>query len=136
MRVNIEDWIKHHEGFRQKPYTDTVGKTTIGYGRNLEDNGISKAEADFMFSNDLNKCRSLLSLQDWYTMQPVHVQNALLNMCFNLGFAGLLKFKNMIEALKEKDYTKAAMEALNSKWAEQVGQRAKDVALMIRQGNA
>jgi len=134
--MRIEDWIKYHEGFRQKPYIDTVGKITIGFGRNLQDNGISKEEADFMFKNDLNRCVNLLSGHQWYVIQPQNVKDALLNMCFNLGIGGLLKFKKMIKALEEKNYTQAAIEALNSKWASQVGQRAKDVALRIRQGNA
>jgi len=62
------------------------------------------------------------------------VKNALLNMCFNLGINRLLGFKKMVAALQEKNFTLAAKEALNSKWAEQVGERAKDIALMIRQG--
>lgn len=117
-------------------YSDTVGKLTIGWGRNIEDNGISQAEADFMFDNDFARCQRELAPFPWYVNQPQNVQDALMNMCFNLGIARLLGFKKMIMALTAKDYTTAALEALDSKWAQQVGQRAKDVALMIRQGHA
>lgn len=131
---NLKDWIKHHEALRLQLYLDTVGKQTIGWGRNIEDNGISKEEADFMFDNDFARCQRELAPYPWYVNQPKNVQDALMNMCFNLGIGRLLGFKKMIMALTAKDYTKAAIEALDSKWAKQVGQRAKDVALMIRQG--
>ena len=116
------------------PYTDTVGKLTIGYGRNLDDNGISQKEADYLFDNDFNRCQHELAQCSWYTTQPEGVQAALINMCFNLGLPTLKGFKRMIAALDAKNYTLAAQEVLNSKWAIQVGQRAKDVAVMLREG--
>ncbi len=131
---NLKEWIKYHEGFRSRPYIDTVGKLTIGYGRNLQDNGISVDEAEFLFENDLHRCISDLNKYTWFTKQPTPIQDALINMCFNLGINKLLGFKKMIVALSKGDYTHAAIEALNSKWATQVGERAKDIALMIRQG--
>ncbi len=136
VKKNLKEWIKHHEGLRLHPYTDTVGKITIGYGRNLQDNGISKAEAELLFQDDFQRCQNELGHFRWYNQSPEHIQNALINMCFNLGIYRLLGFKKMIAALIDKDYTQAAIEALNSKWAKQVGQRAKDVALMMRQGDA
>ncbi len=132
--THLKDWIKKHEGFSTHPYLDTVGKVTIGYGRNIDDNGITKEEADYLFDNDLARCLRELSVYPWYVHQPQNVQDALVNMCFNLGIARLLTFHKMIRALTIKDYTNAAREALDSKWAAQVGERAKDVALMIRQG--
>lgn len=134
MSEQIDDWIKKHEGLRLKPYLDTVGKLTIGYGRNIDDLGITLEEAEFLLQNDLKRCRQQLAPFSWYVNQPKNVQDALLNMCFNIGISRLLGFRKMIVALTVKDYTKAAIEALDSKWATQVGQRAKDVALMIRQG--
>jgi lysozyme len=116
------------------PYIDTVGKLTIGYGRNLDDNGISQEEADILFNNDFDNCQRELSQYAWYTSQPEGVQAALMNMCFNLGLPRLKLFKRMIAALYVKNYTLAAQEALDSKWAAQVGERAKDVAVMLREG--
>lgn len=130
----VAEWIKYHEGLKLKLYKDTVDKWTIGWGRNIEDNGISKEEADFMFDNDFARCQRELSRFTWYTNQPKNVQDALMNMCFNLDISRLLEFKRMIAALIAKDYTVASLDILDSKWAIQVGQRAKDVALMMRQG--
>jgi lysozyme len=132
--TSLKDWIKKNEAFKSHPYLDTVGKLTIGWGRNIDDNGISKEEADFLFDNDFARCQRELAPFPWYVNAPQNVQYALMNMCFNLGIARLLGFRNMIMALTAKDYTKAAMEALDSKWANQVGDRAKQVALMMRQG--
>jgi lysozyme len=111
-----------------------VGKLTIGYGRNLDDRGISQEEADFLFNNDFINVLRELTEYSWYVNQPDSVQAALVNMCFNLGLPRLKGFKRMIAALEVKNYTLAAQEALNSKWATQVGQRAKDVAVMLREG--
>jgi lysozyme len=130
----LKRWIKTHEGFNNMPYKDSVGKLTIGWGRNIEDMGITKEEAEIMLENDINRCIESLQGFKWYKMSPDSVKYALINMCFNMGISRLLLFKKMIEALLEKNYTKAAMEALNSKWAEQVGRRATDVAVMIREG--
>lgn len=133
MTKTLKNWIKQHEGLSHFAYKDTVGKLSIGYGRNLDDNGISTAEAEFMLDNDIQTAKYELNKFDWFKKQPLNVQDALTNMCFNLGITKLLKFKKMIAAIEKKDYTVAAMEALNSRWANQVGQRAKDIALMIRE---
>ena len=130
----LEEWIKHCEGYRSHPYLDTVKKVTIGYGRNIDDNGISQQEAEMMLRNDIARCKTELAPYPWYVNQPAGVQMALVNMCFNLGIGRLLGFRKMIMALTVKDYANAALEALDSKWATQVGQRAKDVAVMIREG--
>lgn len=133
-KIEIKNWIKKCEACVLTPYLDTQGIMTIGWGRNLSGNGITQDEADLMFDNDFNYCEKMLSHYDWYVFQPDGVQAALLNMCFNLGITRLKEFKRMIAALETKNYALAAKEALNSKWATQVGERAKHVALMIREG--
>ena len=131
---SLEDWIKLHEGFKNHYYLDTMGKMSIGYGRNLTDRGISRAEADFMLTNDILMCKQELAAFDWYYGQPPNVKDALVNMCYNLGLTKLLKFKKMIAALAKHDYTQAAIEALDSRWARQVHDRATDIAVMMREG--
>lgn len=130
----LKAWIKKCEGYSAKPYKDTVDKLTIGWGRNLDDVGISTDEAELMINNDIMSSINDLKQYSWYLIQPESVKNALINMRFNMGMPRLLAFKKMIRALINKDYVRASMEALNSKWANQVGQRAKDVAVMIREG--
>lgn len=133
-KEEIKKWIKKCESCVLTPYFDTEGILTIGWGRNLRDNGILQKEADYLFDNDFDYVENQLGGFPWYVDQPPGVRAALINMCFNLGITRLRGFKKMITALNIKNYTVAAEEALNSKWAMQVGKRAKDVALMIREG--
>ena len=130
---DLELWIKNCEGLDLHTYVDTNGHVTVGWGRNLE-NGIRLDEAELMFKNDLEQTISELQACDWFTIQPPGVRNALINMNFNLGITKLNGFKKMIAALQAKDYTTAALEALDSRWANQVHKRANDIAVMIRAG--
>jgi lysozyme len=129
---DTQRWIKKNEGLKLESYMDTTGHLTVGWGRNLV-NGIRLDEAELMFQNDLKRTVTELEHQPWYINQPQNVKNALINMNFNLGISRLLDFRGMINALIAKNYTLAAQEALESLWAKQVGDRARQIALMIRQ---
>ncbi len=129
-------WIKEHEGLRLKPYRDTVGKLTIGYGRNLEDVGLSPEEAEVLLRNDLLRCEAELreALGGTYeALSPVR-KAVLLDMIYNLGKPRFLGFKRMIAALKAGDFSRAAGEMLDSRWAAQVGRRAQFLAEKMREG--
>lgn len=127
--------LTRDEGLRNKPYKDTVGKLTIGVGRNLDDVGLSDQECVYLLHNDI--VRSVADLDnnlDWWRDMSDTRQRALINMCFNLGWPRLSGFRNMLAALKASDYDKAASEALDSRWAQQVGSRSERIAEMYRQG--
>ena len=130
--MNIERLKKtliRHEGLKTKVYRCPKGKLTIGVGRNLEDKGISKAEAIFLLENDIAEIETELRKRiDFFDKLSDVRQEVLINMAFNLGINGLFKLKKMFKALKNSDYKKAAQEMLNSKWANQVGRRAKELA--------
>jgi lysozyme len=127
---SVQAWIKQDEGLKLETYVDTTGHLTVGWGRNLQ-NGIRLDEAELMFQNDLAQTVNELLQQPWYGSLPHNVQNALINMNFNLGIHKLLEFKEMIAALENKNYRAAAQAALNSLWAKQVPNRAKEIAVMI-----
>ena len=61
---------------------------------------------------------------DWWKDLPEDLQRVMANMCFNLGITRLLKFKNFLSAMENKDWEKAAVEMIDSRWATQVGARA------------
>lgn len=133
-RYLLRSQLERHEGLRLKPYRDTVGKLTVGYGRNLEDVGISRDEADFMLDNDIDQVeRQLDTVDEYRDLDPVR-QTVIANMAFNLGFAGLMGFKNMWSAIDRRDWDSAADEMLNSKWARQVGVRAVELSEIMRTG--
>jgi len=131
----LAEQLKAHEGLRLKPYKDTVGKWTIGIGRNLEDKGITEQEALFMLNNDVDYFYTKLDKRlAWFKHLDDARQNVLVNMAFNLGVAGLLTFKNMLNHCGDGHYVDAAKEMLNSKWARQVGYRAQELAEQMRTG--
>lgn len=136
--MNIEKQLILHEGLRLKPYRDTIkGHLTIGVGRNLDTTGITRDEAIHLLRNDLVRVRRELSaaLPFFTRLSPIRRQ-VLIDMAFNLGTQGLLKFKKMLAAIDRGDYEIASIEMLSSKWATQVGKRAQRLALMIRLGIA
>lgn len=121
--------LERDEGVRLKPYLDTVGKTTIGVGRNLTDNGITAAEARVLLQNDLFRVANELDrVAPWWREMSQLRQNALVNMAFNLGLPRLLTFKKMMFALENGNFETAWAEAMGSKWAAQVGERANRIA--------
>lgn len=131
----VTEMLKRHEGVRLKPYVDTVGKLTIGVGRNLDDVGISLGEAEFLLERDIDRVVADLTraVPVWLTLDEVR-QHVLVDMCFNAGITRLLGFKKAVAAVQSGDYETAAAEMLNSKWATQVGLRAKTLADMMRSG--
>lgn len=128
----ITDLLKKHEGLRLKPYRDTVGVLTIGYGRNLESRGITKQEAEMMLDNDIKWFTAQLRSElPWFDSKPENVKCVLVNMAFNLGVGGLLGFKNTLKAIEEDRYDDAAHSMLKSMWAQQVGMRASELSELL-----
>lgn len=131
----IVELIIKHEGRRLKPYRCSQGKLTIGYGRNLDDNGISEAEAMNMLDNDiLETIESLQINYSWFRILDSVRADAIMDMCYQLGFPTLNKFKKMIAAIHSEDFEEAAVQALDSRWARQTPVRANEIAYMIRTG--
>ncbi len=126
--------VKKHEGLRLKPYRCTAGKLTIGYGRNLEDTGISKNAAEILLVKDLERVQTKLLKKINYDKYPSHVQNVLLEMGFQLGVPGLLKFKKTLQLIDNGDYIGASKEMLNSKWAKQTPKRANTLSKLMKEG--
>ena len=132
---NIKDQLKRDEGLRLFPYPDTKKKLTIGYGRNLTDQGISLVEAEMLLHRDLAQATVGVDMK---------VPNArflddarrgvLINMAFNMGIGGLLEFKKMLAAIEKGEWKEAARELLDSDYARQVGLRAQRLSKQIETG--
>jgi len=134
--MNITDLLIKHEGLRLKPYRDTVGKLTIGVGRNLDDMGITREEAIFLLENDIARAETDLHRAFlWFPLRNKVRKIVLINMVFNLGMTRFRMFKKLIRAIEDRDWERAAKEMLNSRWAKQVGRRASELAQMMRSGD-
>lgn len=133
--MTLKEQLLLHEGIRLKPYKDTVGKLTVGVGRNLSDKGITKVEAMILLDTDIAEatehCRKYIEF--FNDLDDVR-QRVLIDMCFNMGIYGLMGFKATLAAVKQGRYEDAAEHMLASKWADQVGRRAQRLALWMRTG--
>lgn len=130
----VARWIKRYEPFIQK--IRTLQTFTIGYGRKLNSQGISEEEAQLMFNNDLLNALQSLEVFRWYHDAPTCVQYALIHITFCIEVFSLLEMDEFIEAIKNKQYKKAACLLLNTEWAIDEPERAKDCALMLSEGHA
>jgi len=124
------------EGCVLHAYKDSEDFLTIGVGRLIDDRvggGITLAEARYLLNNDIT--RTIIELDNklpWWRDLPEPKARALANMHFNLGWPRLSQFKKMLDALGNGRWDDAAREALDSKWASQVGARAERIAEIFR----
>jgi lysozyme len=127
----LKDHIKEYEGLSNVLYKCTSNKVSIGYGRNLEDVGISKDEAEYLLKNDIDIALDEVSEHFDMPNLPEPAQIVLVDMCFNMGISRLLNFRNMIKAMEQDDWDKAADELLDSKYAAQTKRRARMNASLL-----
>lgn len=130
--------LKRHEGYRLKPYLDTTGNYTIGYGHKLTDdqaqeyaNGISEIDAEQLLDADINKARVALA-QDlpWALDLPRFRQDILTELVFQLGVNGLLTFKNLLYCARCGDQDGVAHAMLDSLWHKQTPARCEELAAL------
>jgi lysozyme len=134
----IKDRIKKHEGYRDTIYTDSLGYNTIGYGHLVVEDGFipgvqySKKELEEVFEKDFaiaiqgaNKLVGDYDLND-------DAFGVVVEMCFQLGLPRVSKFIKFLDALKNKDYERAADEMLDSAWHRQTPGRCQELSNIIR----
>src|SRR6266567_1031028 len=133
--MTLLDQLTRDEGLRLKPYKDSVGKLTIGVGRNLDDVGISRDEALLLLANDIQNAKDRIEQElPWAgNLDEVRLA-ALVNMVFNMGIGRVMQFHKFLAALAAVDFKTASTEMLSSHWAEQVGPRAQRLAIQIESG--
>ena len=132
----LKSRLKKAEDLRLKPYQDTTGYLTIGYGRCLDKVGISTNEAELMLEADLyHASDAYLSLPlEKVRNLNVNRRRVIVEMIFNIGSSGVLGFKRMWKAIAAGDFNLASDEMLDSKWARQVKGRAVRMAHEMRNG--
>lgn len=149
----LGDLTKKHEGLRLWVYTDTRGNKTIGRGFNLQGAGArsvclkfgldydalfngkacltqEQADAIFDFQFEAVQAQAAITFPGFAAM-PVNVQEVICDLIFNMGWATFQEFRQTIAALKARDWHSAALDLVQSLWAEQVGRRAiEDISLL------
>lgn len=133
-KSELQERIKKHEGCRLSPYKDTEGIWTVGYGRNLEAVPFTQAEVDFMFLTDYDRAVSGASkLPSFDVLTPAR-RGVLVEMCFQMGYEGVKKFRRFLAASSRSDWQEAHDEMLDSKWAKQTPGRAQELARIFLHG--
>ena len=134
--VKLRKELLRDEGFRRAAYRDHLGYWTIGIGRMIDKRrggGITRDEANYLLTVDIVKIETALDKRiPWWRGASPNQQRALLNMAFQMGVSGLMKFKRTLAMAKRGDWNQAATNALKSRWARQTPARAKRVAAMMR----
>ena len=139
MKDVLTTMLIQHEGLRLFPYRCTSGKLTIGVGRNIEDNGITEEEALYLLENDIRRTEKEVkaAIPCFVELDPAR-QIVIMNMAFNMGLPSLLGFRKMIKALPKAiitgDYKEVVAHMLDSRWADQVGDRAVELSEIMRKG--
>jgi len=148
--MNAYELLKKHEGFRQTLYRCTAGHRTIGYGYNLDANplrlepselahycksGITETEGGVLLQEMIDKTIHELNVQlGCFTVLSDNRKAAVIDMAYNLGIDGFMKFTDTIRHLTRQEWTQAAASMLASKWADQVGNRAAELAGIVANG--
>lgn len=160
MKEKLINQLIDHEGEVLQVYECPAGFKTIGVGRNLEtkglnddefkhlgldkypkvnlillleQRGITKEESRYLLSNDIDYFISELDKRlGFFKSLPETAKIVLVDMAFNLGVNGLLKFKNTLSLIEKGQYIAASKEMLNSAWKFQVGKRAYDLSDQLK----
>ena len=118
------------EGFRSKPYQCSEGVWTIGHGLTW----LTEEESLHILAGRISQLHLKLHDDlDWYEDMPPEIQGVVIEMCFQMGFAGFCKFKKAIANMKEYNWKGVADEMLDSLWAKQTSNRANRLADIVRE---
>ena len=125
--------IKHHEGYVEHVYDDSLGIPTIGYGFAIKDLILQEDLCDEILLRKLRILgRSVMGKFPFFDSLPSDCKDVLMEMCYQLGVTGVSKFKKALKAMEDGDWEKAADEMLDSKWAKQTPNRAKEMSNIVR----
>lgn len=143
LRETIKEDLIKHEGYKQEIYLCSESIPTFGIGHAVKESDIEytwpvgtfveKERIDQCFEDDFKDACSdcgVLFLQ--FASLPSQVQRVLVNMAFNLGRTRLGRFKKMIKAVNEGNFTEAANQMVDSRWYNQVGNRSIELENWMR----
>ena len=127
--MSLIDEIKRHEGYRSTVYQCTEGYDTIGYGFAIKDLQLSEEICDIILAEKIAKLQFDISNKfEWFDDSPTLVKDVVTNMCYQIGLSGFSKFKKTIYYLETEQYEEASIECLDSLWAKQPPNRAKELS--------
>ncbi|WP_096023992.1 glycoside hydrolase family protein [Campylobacter lanienae] len=139
--MSLIESIKVNEGFRANIYQCTAGVDTVGYGFNVnyleeDELALNKGVVEPMTPEvahkilelKLEKLKAALIREfSWVEQKPIIVQEALLEMAYQLGIPKMKSFSQTLTYIKEDNYQQAAINLRKSKWAKQTPKRVENL---------
>ena len=131
--MSLINQIKKHEGFRSTVYECTEGYDTIGYSFAIKDLFLDEDIAELILIRNLAVLvERIKKTFPWINDAPKEIQDVVADMCYQLGISGFSKFKKTIYLLETEQYEEASVEMLDSLWAKQTPNRAKELSEEVR----
>ena len=126
--------IKQHEGYVGVVYKDSLGIDTIGYGFAIKDLELDTDVCDIILERKLKELEDRVNLKfSWYKYMPQEIKDVVMEMCYQLGVTGVSKFKKTLAYLQDKRWEEASVEMLDSLWAKQTPNRAKELSNRVKE---
>jgi len=135
--MKIQDEIAEDEGIKYELYLCSEGHLTGGIGHLITEwdaeyydkpvgTKIPIDQVDDWFANDIKvSVKDCEDIFNNFNDLPEEIQHILINMSFQLGKPRLSKFKKMIAAVDNLDWSKMADEMQDSTWRWQTPNRAQ-----------
>ena len=131
---DLIDSIKKHEGYVGVVYKDSLGIDTIGYGFAIKDLELDRDICDIILERKIHQLEDMVVLKfDWYVDMPEEIKNVVMEMCYQIGVTGFSKFRKTIRYLMNKQWQEASIEMLDSLWARQTPNRAKELSNRVKE---
>ena len=131
--MDLIESIKKHEGYVASVYKDSLGIDTIGYGFAIKDLQLDEDICDMILERKLKDLNDSIKIKfDWYKYMPPEIKNIVTEMCYQLGVTGFSKFRKTIAYLQNKEWKNASIEMLDSRWAKQTPNRAKETSNRVK----
>ena len=132
--MSLKESIKQHEGYVGVVYKDSLGIDTIGYGFAIKDLELDEDICDIILERKLKNLKDRVRVRfEWYRYMPPQIKDVIMEMCYQLGVTGFSKFKKTILFLQNKQFHDASQEMLDSLWARQTPNRAKELSNRVKE---
>lgn len=131
--MKLIDSIKKHEGYVSTVYKDSVGIDTIGYGFTIKALVLDQDICDMILQRKLDKLQKDVSTKfEWYNYMPQQIKDVIIEMCYQMGVTGFSMFRKTITYLQDKQWEKASIEMLDSRWNKQTPGRANKLSDIVK----
>ena len=132
--MSLIESIKKHEGYVGVVYKDSLGIDTIGYGFAIKDLELDADVCDIILERKLKALHDMIKIKfKWYGYMPQEIKDVVIEMCYQLGVGGFSKFKKTIAYLQNQQFHDASVEMLDSLWAKQTPNRAKELSNRVKE---